>query len=86
MFAMVLKRARTELEGCELPTPPVAPDQVLLEVGACGICRTDLHVLDGELKEPSLPLVPGHQIVGRVVARGAAVQHQSRGVDRARSA
>jgi propanol-preferring alcohol dehydrogenase len=74
MFAMVLKHPRTQLEGCELPTPPLAPDQLLLEVGACGICRTDLHVLDGELKEPSLPLVLGHQIVGRVVARGGEVE------------
>ncbi|HET7121259.1 MAG TPA: zinc-dependent alcohol dehydrogenase family protein [Solirubrobacterales bacterium] len=66
---MVLERQRQPLRLAELPEPEPAPGQVLLEVRACGVCRTDLHILDGELSEPKLPLVPGHQIVG--VVRGA---------------
>ena len=54
-----------------MPVP--GPSQVLIEVSACGLCRTDLHVVDGELTEPKLPLVPGHQVVGRVVATGVEV-------------
>ena len=57
----------------ELPVPEPERGQLLLKVAACGICRTDLHVLDGELTEPSLPLVPGHQIVGTVAAIGEGV-------------
>ncbi len=57
----------------EVTLPGPAPDQVRVEVSACGVCRTDLHVLDGELARPKLPLVLGHQIVGRIVERGAAV-------------
>jgi propanol-preferring alcohol dehydrogenase len=76
MLAMVLQRAREELRACELPDPQLEVGQVLLEVSACGICRTDLHVLDGELNDPALPLVLGHQIVGRVsqIAPGAGQQ------------
>ena len=66
---MVLERQRQPLRLAELPEPEPAAGQVLLEVRACGVCRTDLHILDGELSEPKLPLVPGHQIVG--VVRGA---------------
>jgi alcohol dehydrogenase, propanol-preferring len=62
--AMVLRRARTPLEPAELERPVAADGQVLLRVRACGVCRTDLHVVDGELEHPKLPLVPGHQIVG----------------------
>ena len=51
-------------ESCALPAP--GPGQVLLEVRACGVCRTDLHLIDGELPEPRLPIVPGHEIVGVV--------------------
>ncbi len=54
--------------------PEPAEGQVLVRIGACGVCRTDLHIVDGELDEPKLPLVPGHQIVGRVEAVGAGVQ------------
>ena len=67
---MVLDAPRTPLRPGELPLPDPAPGEVLLEVAACGICRTDLHVVDGELERPKLPLVPGHQIVGHVVAGG----------------
>jgi alcohol dehydrogenase, propanol-preferring len=64
MRAMVLSAAREPLELRELPLPEAGPGQVLLRVRACGVCRTDLHVVDGELPRPKLPLVPGHQIVG----------------------
>jgi propanol-preferring alcohol dehydrogenase len=73
MFAMVLRQPRTALVGLELPDPVPGPDQVRVRIAACGVCRTDLHVLDGELPEPSLPIIPGHQIVGRVDALGANV-------------
>ncbi|HXQ88976.1 MAG TPA: zinc-dependent alcohol dehydrogenase family protein [Solirubrobacterales bacterium] len=69
MRAMVLERQRQPLRPAELPEPAPGPGQVQLEVRACGVCRTDLHILDGELAEPKLPLVMGHQIVG--VVRGA---------------
>lgn len=69
MRAMVLERQRQPLRPAELPEPAPGPGQVQLEVRACGVCRTDLHILDGELSEPKLPLVMGHQIVG--VARAA---------------
>jgi propanol-preferring alcohol dehydrogenase len=62
---MVLEAPGQPLVERELPTPEAGPGQVLLRVRACGVCRTDLHVVDGELAEPKLPLVPGHQVVGR---------------------
>ena len=67
---MVLERQREPLELRELPDPEPEPGQVLLEVAACGVCRTDLHIFDGELAEPKLPLVMGHQIVARVLSGG----------------
>ena len=67
---MVLHRQREPLQLEDLPEPQPGPGQVLLEVAACGICRTDLHIVDGELTEPKLPLVPGHQIVAHVVEGG----------------
>jgi propanol-preferring alcohol dehydrogenase len=67
---MVLDAARSALRPADLPAPEPAQGQVLVEVAACGICRTDLHVVDGELERPKLPLVPGHQIVGRLVDDG----------------
>lgn len=73
MLAMVLNRPGAPLELQELEVPQPGAGQLLLEVTACGICRTDLHIVDGELTEPRLPLVPGHQIVGRVVRCGAGV-------------
>ena len=63
--AMVLHAAREPLRLEEVPVPEPATGQVLLRVSACGVCRTDLHVVDGELPRPKLPLVPGHQVVGR---------------------
>lgn len=73
MHAMVLDRAGQPLQWRERPIPQPSAEQVLLKVSACAVCRTDLHVLDGELPDPKLPLIPGHEIVGRVIARGAAV-------------
>jgi propanol-preferring alcohol dehydrogenase len=70
MKAMVLTAPGEPLRAEELPAPEPGPGQVLLAVNACGVCRTDLHVVDGELPEPKLPLVPGHQIVGRVIEPG----------------
>jgi alcohol dehydrogenase, propanol-preferring len=67
---MVLDQQREPLRLEELPDPRPGPGQVLLRVHACGVCRTDLHVVDGDLHEPKLPLVPGHQIVGTVEAVG----------------
>jgi len=67
---MVLSASDRPLGERELPDPEPAGDQVLVEVAACGVCRTDLHIVDGELADPKLPLVPGHQIVGRVLRGG----------------
>lgn len=74
MHAMALKKPRSELKDILLEIPAPGPGQLLLKVLACGVCRTDLHVVDGDLKEPKLPIVPGHEIVGRVVARGDDVK------------
>jgi alcohol dehydrogenase, propanol-preferring len=70
MRAMVLDQPRRPLTEQELPDPEPTDGQVLIEVSACAVCRTDLHIFDGELAEPKLPLVPGHMIVGRVAGRG----------------
>jgi propanol-preferring alcohol dehydrogenase len=70
MRAMVLDAARSALREAQLPAPEPGQGEVLLEVSACGVCRTDLHIVDGELTEPKLPLVPGHQIVAKVSADG----------------
>jgi propanol-preferring alcohol dehydrogenase len=74
MRAMVLEAPRTPLQEADLPLPAAGPEQILIKVHACGVCRTDLHVIDGELTEPKLPLVPGHEIVGTIAARGARVE------------
>jgi len=67
---MVLDTARAPLRERELPVPTPGPGQVLIKVRACGVCRTDLHVVDGELPRPKLPLILGHQIVGTVLEGG----------------
>jgi propanol-preferring alcohol dehydrogenase len=74
MRAMMLKAPRTPLQEVDLPVPKPQPDQILIQVHACGVCRTDLHVVDGELTDPKLPLVPGHEIVGTVMAKGEQVE------------
>jgi propanol-preferring alcohol dehydrogenase len=73
MRAMVLDEPGRALRAARPPDPVAGPGRVLIRVAACGVCRTDLHVVDGELTEPKLPLVPGHQIVGRVEAVGRGV-------------
>jgi propanol-preferring alcohol dehydrogenase len=70
---MVLDALGTPLVMRERPVPTPGAGEILLEVAACGVCRTDLHVVDGELPHPKLPIVPGHEIVGRVAALGAGV-------------
>jgi propanol-preferring alcohol dehydrogenase len=70
---MVLEAPRTPLMMRERETPAPAGGDILVEVAACGVCRTDLHVVDGELPDPKLPIVPGHEIVGRVAAFGERV-------------
>jgi len=74
MHAMLLDAARQPLRIAELPLPEPGPQQLRLRVTACGVCRTDLHIVDGELTDPKLPLVLGHEIVGRVEALGAEVE------------
>src|SRR5690349_836071 len=74
MRAMVLERQRQPLRPAELPEPTPGPGQVQLAVSACGVCRTDLHILDGELAEPKLPLVMGHQILGVVREAGEGAE------------
>lgn len=73
MFAMIMDEAHRPLVWRELPTPEPGPGQVLVDVAACAVCRTDLHVVDGELPNPKLPLVPGHEIVGWVARLGPGV-------------
>ena len=79
MRAMVLDRQRQPLVERELPDPEPGDGRVLLEVSACGVCRTDLHIVDAELTKPKLPLVPGHMIVGRVRGRGTGSERFSEG-------
>lgn len=74
MRAMVLEAQRQPLRLADLPEPSPGPGQLLLDVRACGVCRTDLHILEGELTEPKLPLVPGHQIVGVVREAGEGAE------------
>ena len=73
MRAQVLTTAQRPLVAAELPPPRPGPQQVLIAVKACAVCRTDLHVVDGELPDPKLPLVLGHEIIGTVVKTGAEV-------------
>jgi alcohol dehydrogenase, propanol-preferring len=75
MQAMVLDRLQMPLVLRERPVPEPAAGEILVAVEACGVCRTDLHVVDGELPHPKLPIVPGHEIVGRVAALGPGVQN-----------
>ena len=74
MRCMVLDVARAPLRLASLPVPTPEPGQVLIRVHACAVCRTDLHVVDADLTEPKLPLIPGHEIVGTVAARGGGVE------------
>jgi alcohol dehydrogenase, propanol-preferring len=79
MRAMVLDSPGKPLRDAEVPEPEPGPEQILLRVHACAVCRTDLHVVDGELPNPKLPLIPGHQIVGTVERVGGRVDRFSVG-------
>jgi len=74
MRAMMLAEPCQLLRPADIPIPHPAANQVLLKVEACGVCRTDLHLVDGELPDPKLPIIPGHEIVGRVAAIGSSVR------------
>src|SRR5205823_7652446 len=76
---MVLDAPRTPLRAANIPEPAPGPGEILIRIDACGVCRTDLHVVDGELTEPKLPLVPGHQIVGRVAGAGEGAERYEEG-------
>ena len=71
MRAMVLNEPKRPLELRDVPKPKPGRGQLLVRVSTCAVCRTDLHVVDGELPNPKLPLIPGHQVVGRVEEIGA---------------
>ena len=79
MRAMVIPESGYKLVAADLPMPHLSPDEVRLLVHACGVCQTDLHILDGELKAPRYPLLPGHQIVGIVERSGSNVDHLKSG-------
>jgi propanol-preferring alcohol dehydrogenase len=74
MRAMLFEKAGQPLRKAELPMPKPGPGQVLIRVRACAVCRTDLHVVDGELTQPKLPLIPGHEIVGTVEEKGEGAE------------
>ena len=73
MHAMVLNKIGAPLEWTELADPQPGPGEIRVNVAACGVCRTDLHVVDGELPNPKLPIIPGHEIVGRIDQLGSGV-------------
>ena len=75
MQAMVLNKIGDPLVWTELPDRQPGPSQIRVKVSACGVCRTDLHVVDGELPNPQVPIIPGHEIVGRIDAIGEGVEH-----------
>src|SRR5256885_14061406 len=79
MQAMVMEQQGKPLINKQVPLPVFSDDQVLVRVIACGVCRTDLHILDGELKHPKLPLIPGHEIIGEIIDIGKNVIHLKRG-------
>ncbi len=79
MRAMLFQEVGEPLEAREIERPEPGPGQVLVQIDACAVCRTDLHVVDGDLKDPKLPLVPGHEIVGRVESLGEGVEGLAEG-------
>src|SRR5262249_21253139 len=74
MRAMILEAVGQPLQCRSIARPTPGPGQVLVKVAACGVCRTDLHVVDGDLTQPRLPIIPGHEIVGHIEAIGAGVE------------
>jgi alcohol dehydrogenase, propanol-preferring len=79
VFVMQLSGPGQSLKSSRRPDPVPAPGQVLINVACCGVCRTDLHIVDGDLPALNRPIVPGHEVVGRVVARGDGVDHPAIG-------
>jgi propanol-preferring alcohol dehydrogenase len=79
MRAMVFEASQKPLRAMKVSIPSPHPNQVLIKVNACGVCRTDLHVVDGELPNPKLPLIPGHEIIGTVIKKGEQVERFSIG-------
>lgn len=79
MFAMRLHQPKTPLQWEEVPDPVPGPGEIRVKVLACGVCRTDLHVVDGDLTHPKLPIIPGHEIVGRIDQIGSGVTSLSVG-------
>ncbi len=79
MRAMILDSAGGSLRAADVPVPEPGPGRVLIRVRACGVCRTDLHILDGELSDPKLPLIPGHQIAGVVEETGGEAERFATG-------
>ena len=79
MKAMVLRKPGESLVMTDLPDPVPGPGEIAIAISACGVCRTDLHVADGELPSAPMPIIPGHEIVGRVSALGAGVSGLSVG-------
>ncbi len=75
MKAMVFEKPGTPLRMVERDTPEPGAGEVLVKVRACAVCRTDLHVVDGDLTKPSLPIVPGHEIVGEIIGLGASIRN-----------
>jgi len=73
MRAMVLEEGAHRLQPTELPCPRPGPGEILLKVRACGVCRTDLHIVDGELVPSAWPVIPGHEVVGEVTSTGPGV-------------
>jgi len=79
MWGMQLEQPGRPLVRCERPDPLPGPGQVRIRVSACGVCRTDLHIVDGELASLRLPVIPGHEIVGRIDAVGPGISSLSPG-------
>ena len=75
MRAMILRQQGSPLESSEVSMPVYGSDEVLIRILACAVCRTDLHVCDGDLADPKLPLIPGHEIVGEIVECGSGVHN-----------
>ena len=74
MLAMVLEKPGLPLVARDVPVPDPGPGRIRVRVHACGVCRTDLHIVDGELTDPKLPIIPGHEIVGMVDKLGEGVE------------
>src|SRR3954464_5355244 len=80
MYAMVLSARGTPLQLTQRPDPRPGPDEVRIKVSACGVCRTDLHVVDGELPDIRYPIVPGHEVGGRIETIGSGVSDLTPGM------